>query len=117
VTMGDISRGINCDKFIDEFGDEIIAKHRSKILDQTFGDAVSYYIGVDDVHWITTLCATVRTGSEKDQETFILLPEENNLFDPEWADEDMISNVARLLDLTEEEAKRRLVKAGLIDRT
>lgn len=112
--MGDSSNGDNCDKFIAEFGDDVIKRYRSKILDTAFGEAVRYYIGVDDVNWITSLYAVIRTGSEKDEEEFIV-PTGGNIFYPDWDEGDMVESIMELLDIDDDEARRRLVKAGLLE--
>ena len=68
--MGDSANGHACDAFITAFADDIVKKFRSRLLDQTFGDKVRYYVMADD-NWEVHLYAAVATGGGRG-ETFVL---------------------------------------------
>ncbi len=97
------------DKFIEEFGPLIIEKYRSKLLDRTFGDMVHYYVGVDDMSAAIRLHAVVRTDIAEEF-TVVGAPS----FFPGAEEDDLIQQLVSAFALDEEEARRRLQKAGLL---
>jgi hypothetical protein len=105
--MGDIANGYHCDVFIFTFADALIAKYRSPLLDATFGDLVRYYVQAD-LNWEVGLYAALKTTrvstGEPDEEHFRL--EGMPLFAP--TADDIIAVIAEGLDISEEEAERRL---------
>lgn len=106
--MGDLANGHACDAFILAFADDIVTKFRSKLLDQTFGDKVRYYV-MADANWEVHLyAAVVADGGE---ETFLLAGAP--IFCP--TSDDIIEQTAEALELDEDEAGRRLEKAALLD--
>jgi len=107
--VGDIARGDACDKFIEEFGPDIITRYRSVLLDQTFGEKVSYYIGVDDMSGAINLHAVVRSDVAEEFQiisapSFYLTVEED----------DLVQQVVNAFGLDEDEAQGRLLSAGLL---
>jgi hypothetical protein len=92
------------------FSSDIVEKFRSEILDQTFGDEVRYYVGVDDA-WVVHLFAVVEAEGKK---------EEFQLSEPDFfpTAEDIVDQAVRAFDVDEDEVRRRLEKAreGLDER-
>jgi hypothetical protein len=107
--VGDLANGHACDAFIVAFGDDIVTKFRSKLLDRTFGNKVRYYV-MADTNWEVRLYAAVTTGAEG-EETFILAGAP--IFCP--TSDDIIEQAAEELELAEAEARRRLEREALSD--
>lgn len=105
--MGDIANGYDCDVFICAFSEALVAKYRSPLLDGTFEERVRYYVKADD-NWEVGLYAAVQTTrvstGEADEEHFRL--EGMPLFAP--TADDIITIIAEELDISEEEATRRI---------
>jgi hypothetical protein len=106
--MGDLANGHDCDAFILAFADDIVTKFRSKLLDQTFGDKVRYYV-MADANWEAHLYAAVATSGDS-EETFLLA--DGPTFCP--TSDDIIEQAAEALELDEDEARRRLENAALL---
>jgi hypothetical protein len=83
-----------------------VTKFRSKLLDETFGDKVRYYV-MADTNWEVRLHAAIATGAGN-EETFILA--DTPIFCP--ASDDIIEQAAKALELDEGEAERRLEKGA-----
>jgi hypothetical protein len=109
--MGNLANGHACDAFILAFADDIVEKFRSKLLDQTFGDKVRYYVMADD-NWEARLYAAVATGAEG-EETFMLT--DAPIFCP--TSDDIVEQIAEALEIGEDEARRRLEKASTCEGT
>lgn len=105
--MGDIANGYTCDVFICTFADDLIAKYRSPLLDATFENRVRYYVQADS-NWEVGLYAALSTTrvdtGAVDEEHFRL--EGMPLFTP--TADDIVTTIAEELDISEEEATRRL---------
>jgi hypothetical protein len=104
--MGDLANGHACDAFILAFADDIVTKFRSRLLDQTFGDKVRYYV-VADTNWEVRLHAAVATGGGG-EETFLLAG--TPIFCP--TSDDIIEQAAEALGLDDDEGRRRLEEAA-----
>lgn len=107
--MGDLAGGDICQKFIDEFGPLIIEKYRSKLPDQTFGEKVAYYVGVDDMSATVSLHAVVRADIA---EEFMVFGAPS--FFPTAEEDDLVLQVVSAFELDEQEAQRRLRNAGIL---
>ena len=105
--MGDLAKGHSCDAFIVAFASDIVKKFRSKLLDETFGDKVRYYVMADD-NWEVHLYAAVAAGADG-EEKFQLV--DAPIFCP--SSDDIVEQTAEVLELEEDEVRRRLQKAGL----
>lgn len=103
--MGDLANGHACDAFILAFTGAIVKKFRSKLLDQTFGNKVRYFVMADD-NWEVHLYATVVTGPDTN-EKFQLA--DAPIFCP--SSDDVIDQTAATLGIEEEEVERRLAGA------
>ena len=105
--MGDLSNGHDCNVFIRTFADDLIKKYRSQLLDAALTEQVRYHVMADG-NWEVGLYATVKTGKvtdEKEEEEHFRL-EQMPLFAP--TADDSVSIIAEELDISEEEAARRL---------
>ena len=109
--MGDLANGHACDAFILAFADDIINRYRSKLLDQTFGERVRYYVAADE-DWSVRLFAAIQmdeSRTDKAEEHFCL--EHATRFFP--TSDDIVDQVLREFpDLGEDEVKRRLQQGG-----
>ena len=104
--MGELASGHACDAFIVAFADDIVAKFRSKLLDETFGSKVRYYV-MADLNWEVRLHAAVATGNGS-EETFLLAGAP--IFCP--TADDIVEQAAEALELDEAEVRRRLEEAA-----
>ena len=101
----------SCDRFIEEFGPLIIERYRSKLLDRTFGEMVTYYVGPDEMSAEIRLHAIVRADIA---EEFVVVGAPNFYL---AVDEDgLIQQLVNAFTFDEEEARQRLEKAGLLRR-
>jgi hypothetical protein len=109
--VGDLADGHACDAFILAFADDIIKRYRSKLLDQTFGERVRYYVAADE-DWSVRLFAAIaksEPGEDKAEEHFCL--EHATRFFP--TSDDIVDQVLReFSDLSEDDVKRRLQQGG-----
>jgi hypothetical protein len=107
--VGDLANGHACDAFILAFGDDIIDRYRSKLLDETFGERVRYYVAADE-DWSVRLFAAITKsegGEDKAEEHFCL--EHATRFFP--TSDDIVDQVLReFSDLDKHEAERRLAQ-------
>lgn len=112
--MGDSADGYSCDTFVYAFADDLVAKFRSPFLDETFGDRVRYYVMADD-NFQVGLYARVKTehmltiDGQQVAEVEHFRLERMPLFFP--TADDIAWVIAQQLELSEEEAQRRLDQA------
>jgi len=98
-----------CDKFIKEFENDILAAYRSRLLDNTFGDAVTYHVGSDDSHFVR-LHAVVQSTDGAEEFQIVGAPD----FFPIAEEDDLVSQITGAFELDEDEARARLTRAKLL---
>ena len=68
--MGESADGYACNALILAFGDDIIAKFRSRMLDAAFGDKVRFYVMADDNACVRLYAAIDMRPADDDEEHF-----------------------------------------------
>jgi hypothetical protein len=107
--MGDISLVDRCDKFVKAFESAILTKHST-----LEGIATKHYLGVDDATFEVFLLADIDTPFG--EQTVRLESVPTPMFNASMNDDDaLIEQIMIILDVEEDEAREKLVKAGLID--
>ncbi len=99
--MGSVSRLDACEKFIFEFGPELIAQHSH------FYNGMNCFLEVFELN--ESVWMFVAVSDDK-----ILMDHHTCYFDPNWEFEDLVDSLTLLLNLTPDVAKNRLLRAGLV---
>jgi hypothetical protein len=106
MSMGDAVNCHACGAFVRAYGGLVVERFRSRLLDETFGPRVRYYLycGYFD-SWQVVLRAVVDVGGGKKEEFDI---PESAFFPPA---DDIVDDVSRRLGLSVEDAERRWERA------
>lgn len=103
--MGDGSRYEYCDRFVTEFGDDIISLYKNSLGLLT----ADYYLGVDDYHISVWMYADIPVGMEN-----IRVKVDEMFYEPEMDNSDLIDYLSGLLKIDEDIIEKRLRKAAII---
>jgi hypothetical protein len=104
--MGSAARASRSERFIAEFAEDICLRSG---MDELPGFH-SQYLGMRDSDEMVYLYVSIHWKSAEHELMLDCI-----YFDPEESEEDCIGRVTELLDIEEDEAKERLLKAELID--